>query len=1026
MSWNPSPIYGNAQWNGNQQLATRKQLISSINGIYTDLQDLSGFDFQNLTVSTLTVKNWLSVPTLYVSSLYATNIDLSGIVLDPSGVFIISDLSANQCSISFVSLSTLQFNYTMNNNLNVSFDLGLGEAVGGALAGLGALVGGAFIGAGIAIGGTAQGIATLIAGRPQNYITNNNYETINFTSQLQVSTIGYADPIYSTIFRTVSSISADQVPGREIFTSSFFYPGQICIRTVSDPFNIISADPNLNTSTIQSFGQWTPLIGLEPENIVANGVVANTISTGNFYATLAKTAVLESYTVVASNFGVGLSASFDYQAPLTFQTGATNQAAFVGNLNRLICYNDTGYIFTSRPDLNQENASLYLGNNANQSLLTVSSIQSEGFIQANAGFFSTLTVQSLTVISTINTQSTNVENITSTATLYANTAYIDTAFISSLDSFSFIPGVGNPTGPYDITKTYSLFSTSYSGVSSLTHNILNYQMNLQLQDQTSFNLNIAETNFGINYVLNPQNVGQWGSTLMIFNDYQNPGDIDIAGFNVFSTIGLTGTFDVQSQYNPVSPGYVDNFYVAQRNIGTIGYASTIFQVITQNTPPPQQLFYTRFVIGPDGYCRPTQSNPAPYETQNSNIFTITQDINDVTIQTTDRLNLKAGEIFFEGSINLNNINVNNLNANNLITNSTTTTYLSEFIQTNSTWGPSSTPPNMIELDYTANIGFVSSLASTNTQIMTNAQAGYINNYVSQISTLVNRPYYNLSFGTANQLFLGPLGATGINGGPGVYNRPDINWAFGSIVFTAADSNFTINIANYGSIATNGQILNLSNAGSFNATLTVQGVAGTTLLAPGVGCSIKWNSTVFLPPQPFTAWPPYAITDQFAINQSFGSVEFDTNAAFFTGSVVVNSNAVVDGSLRTVGPITTYTPSGGYAGIEVSQYNDTMIWSLVGGSGATWESAALNPIPRPGGGYYNSTDWVGFISPIAWDTPDYSSQLNGWTTYITNTTVGGVQVLALYRLLTLIHVGGPSAGNFKVQIMMIPNNLTTNS
>jgi ribosomal protein S17E len=320
----------------------------------------------------------------------------------------------------------------------------------------------------------------------------------------------------------------------------------------------------------------------------------------------------------------------------------------------------------------------------------------------------------------------------------ADNLFVQNATIENfVSSINFTTPVGNPTGPFDINKTFSLFSTSYTSVSSLTHNILNYNMNLQVQDQTSFNLNIAETNFGINYVMTPQNVGQWGSSILIFNDYQNPGDIDIVGNNLFTAANLTGTFDLQMQYAPSIPGYVQNFGIDQRYVGTTGQASTIFLAQNAPNPPlPVPLYYIRYEIGTDGYCRPTQSNPVPYETSNTNTFKIYQDINDVTIQTTDRLNLNAGEIFLNGAINLNDINVNNLNANNLVTNSTTTTYLSEFIQTNNTWGSGTTPPNMIQLDYNANIGSVSSLASTATQIMTNAQAGYINNYISQISTKV--------------------------------------------------------------------------------------------------------------------------------------------------------------------------------------------------------------------------------------------------------------------------------------------------
>lgn len=1012
---NPAPSLQGALWSGNQQLATKKQLISSISGLYADIQDIgiSSITVGDLKVSTLTVQNWISAPLLYVSDIKGANIDISGISITGDGIL----------NAPIISLSSLGFKgFDSLLDLDISFDLGLGDAIGGLAAGLGALVGGAAIGVGTGVGltvqGAEQGIATMVAGRPQNFITQNTYETINFTSQLQVSTLGSAEPAYSTIFRTVSSVSANQVPGREIFTSTIFYPGQICIRTVSDPFNLITGDSNLNTSTIQSFGQWTPLEGLEPENIICNGLEANTISTGQIYSVVSKTDVLDAYSVAASNLGVGQNAFFNYQAELDFQTGANSGASFIGYLNRLYCYNNTGYIFSGAGGT-QESASLYLGSNTNESLLNISTINAVGDIKAVNLYASTITAEQLNVVSTLFLTSTNVEIITSTQTLVADNIYgLNVQLENLVSSVNFTTGVGNAKGAYDINKSYSLFSTSYSAVSSLTNNILNYNMNLTIQDQTSFNLNIAETNFGINYVMTPQNVSQWGSTLMIFNDYQNPGDIDCVGANLFSTAGITGTFDIQTQYNPGTPGYVQNFYITQRYSGTIGQASTIFQAVNAPNPPPNvPLYYTRYEIASDGYLRPTQQNPVPYQTNNTNTFTITQDINDLTIATTDRLNLNAGEIFLNGAINLNDINVNNLNANNFFTNSTTTTYLSEFIQT------AKPLTNMISLSNTFSLGFVSSLASTNSQLMQNTQQDNINNYVSQTVANVNRPVLNLSFGTNNNIALGPLGAMGINGGPTDYNRPDLNWAFGTIVFDADDANFAIQLNGYGSVAVNGPVLNLSNAGAFNATLTIQGIAGTTTIGPGVGCTLRWNQTIYQPAQPFTAWSPYSINDSFQINQSYGITQFSTPTALFTGGIVANGNGVIDGALRTGGQITTFVPSGGYAGIEIVYYPDAPIWTFVGSPNA-WESAAQNLIPRAAGGYYKSTDWTCVITVKAFTTPDTSSTQNSWTVYPVNQAVGGVNYLAIYRYLVINHVGPPSAGTFDVVCTLYPNNFTT--
>ena len=263
-----------ASWTGTTPFATKKQLVSSISGLYTDLQDLSGFEFQNILVSTATASQYISTPILFVSSIVGATIDISG-------GFVTESVSAGTGSFGLTIVSTFQFNVTnqLNPEFNISFDLGFGAMVGGIggglLAGFGAIVGGVFSFAGSVIGGAETGLATLINPRPANFINTSVFETINGSTQLQFSTLGQENPpivAYSSIFRSVSSISPDQVPGREIFISTLFFPGQFCARSVSDPHNIITGDANIATSTIQSFGQWVPLQGVEPENIVASSI----------------------------------------------------------------------------------------------------------------------------------------------------------------------------------------------------------------------------------------------------------------------------------------------------------------------------------------------------------------------------------------------------------------------------------------------------------------------------------------------------------------------------------------------------------------------------------------------------------------------------------------------------------------------------------------------------------------------------------------------------------------------------------
>ena len=762
MSWNPTPTLGGASWAGNQQLVTKNQLLSTSYGFYEDLKD---FNFSTLSVSTLTVPLWISTPFLNVSTLYAENLDVSGIVFDASGLLYAPLVSSSQGIFNITNVSVMQMTFkpTFTGNIQVTFDLGLGEAIGGLLAGLGAAVGGALIGVGTGVGlaiqGAETGIATMIAGRPQNFITNNTYETVNFTSQLQISTLGNANPVYSTIFRTVSSVSANSVPGKEIFTSSFFYPGQICIRSVSDPMNLITGDSNLNTSTIQSFGQWVPLEGLEPENIVCNGVEANTISTGNFYSVLAKTDVLESYVVVASNFGIGLSAFMNYQAPLGFQTGATNQAAFVGNLNNLYCYNTTGYIFSSDTGGGlQENASFFLGANANESLLNVSSIFSRGNIQANTGFYSTLQVEQLIVISSLSTIFTQSNvNVISTSiidatSIFARSGVFSTLQTSSLSQFSFASPLGNPTGPFDITKQDSIVSTAYDQISSLTQNILSYSMNAVCQDQVKFN---AWTPTAPIYTVSPSNVQQWGSTMLICN----PG-ADIGGqlAMTFSTswqqANLTGQFDLTVDMTQQAFSMSAVQYATQSPGG--GYLNTFFY-----QPPTNGFFKTwRFTVDTTGVWSAVTPAPAPPITSNNNTFQIYQDINDTYISATDRLHIQAGDILLEGALNLGDFVVQNLNVQYANINSTfaqniqvSTIASQQFQDTFNFTGGYNTPGSITPLNFQYNLN---STDFTNIRTLTVPSRG-----PNMFNSLNVNEWNNTQY---NQ----PLGTNATSGGPQIY------------------------------------------------------------------------------------------------------------------------------------------------------------------------------------------------------------------------------------------------------------------
>ena len=440
MSWNGA-INGGASWQGNAALATRNQLLSTSAGLYDDLKD---FNFSTISVSTLNVPLWISTSVLYVSDIQGANIDISGITIDSKGIF-------NAPVVSVSSMTMKGFDSLLD--LDVSFDFGLGKAIGGVVGGLGGAIGGGLIavgtGAGLAVQGAATGLATMVAGRPQNFISQTSYETINFTTQLQVSTLGNAAPVYSSIFRTVSSISPTSIPGREVFTSTFFYPGQICVRSVSDPFNLITGDSNLNTSTIQSFGQWTALEGLEPENIVANSISTNSISSGNAYIGDLSSFANDSF-VITNQF------SFISTLTVDFQTFAGDNTTMF--LQKIIGSNDA---FLRTPTISTNN------------------------LKAINIFASSITAESITAVSTLFITSTNVEFITSTQTVVADLGVFSSIRLSTIQEIGL-------TSIYNYPGVITAINTQTSTTAPVVGIGFKAQINLNCNAQTRIDYNYSQ------------------------------------------------------------------------------------------------------------------------------------------------------------------------------------------------------------------------------------------------------------------------------------------------------------------------------------------------------------------------------------------------------------------------------------------------------------------------------------------------------------------------------------------------------
>jgi hypothetical protein len=252
--------------------------VSTINGKPPGVAVLpSDPIFSTVTVAKSTITDSLIANAAYISSAFIStmqvreissvnintqNINTSSInggniffSTTSGGSALFSSLITNSVSsvfgdITFQLVSTLQFNPSLGGVSLGGVDLGMGGFLGG-------LVGG--VGSGIfntILGGAAltTGIIALTNSRGTNQINESNYEMVNTTTQLQVSTLGQSTISY---LRLVSSIAPNRVPGFEYIVSSIVQAGTTCIRSLSDPVNL--ANPSTATSTIQSFGSWVPL-----------------------------------------------------------------------------------------------------------------------------------------------------------------------------------------------------------------------------------------------------------------------------------------------------------------------------------------------------------------------------------------------------------------------------------------------------------------------------------------------------------------------------------------------------------------------------------------------------------------------------------------------------------------------------------------------------------------------------------------------------------------------------------------------
>ena len=257
-----------------------------------------------------------SISTANVSSFVAGSFGASRI-----DVTLLSSLTGD-ITFSLVSTLSLFGNTSINPNIN----LGLGNVIQG-------LIGGAASqGLGVVLGGAAlaTGATALVLGRTSGGANPNVFQTVNGTTQLQFSTLG--SPTTSVFFDT-NSASPGTTPALETSTTITVPAGAYCVRSVSDPLYI-----NNSVSSIQSFGQWVPVIQNNPtlpsftlstlttSTVIAKSAEVSTLAVSTIGSTVRMSTILMTGNITAQN----TTATLTWGSP-GFQTVLSQTSTVMGN-----------------------------------------------------------------------------------------------------------------------------------------------------------------------------------------------------------------------------------------------------------------------------------------------------------------------------------------------------------------------------------------------------------------------------------------------------------------------------------------------------------------------------------------------------------------------------------------------------------------------------------------------------------------------------------------------------------------------
>ena len=587
------------------------------------------------------------------------------------------------------------------------------------------------------------------------------------------------------------------------------------------------------------------------------------------------------------------------------------------------------------------------------------------------------------------------------STLSLSTGQIYTSSIQMIGGFIVSTNLALlSSAQYDFSKSITLVSTAFSTLSSFQNNILSYSYTAIVGDETSFNI-------GVGYTVTGNNVSQWASTILIGNSTQvQPISLEIDNDPGSGWTG-TGTFDVKRTLNNGQPPY--DIYVAY----TLGVSPLIIDINDYNL-----YRFTKTTTGVGGWSYTV--NPPTYQTSNNNTFQIYQNLTDVTIATTDNLNLIAGSIKLQGNLQLSNVNILKGNFQNL------------------------TASNIIASTLTATNTQFQSL-STIYESVTNLYAGYINTSSINISTQQSTPMilgiynnvYNVTSYTSpppQQLITSETDMTITSANPAYTytgtgsqtitfdagNRVYLNgtlqsssWNFATLKVNSAG--LTVNVSTIAGNSSNGNYYINEQIANFN----VKGGLVFALYTSGTGflgnvsgnLSLLWNGADFTTASyvPFTGLT-YASHQQTV--QTVSSLSLNTNVQYIISSPVLNVNTNPSSNVPTVN----------FGGRTVEVFTQRVDGYIAAGGGGAWgKGDAAATVVSPTGKTFPVSQYNCVVSQAGLNVyGQYSLALNEqvWQTY--QDTNGN---WAFHFYCTTATVGGSSPNFYAIAgITMIPYDL----